>query len=141
LSEESIDKNDSYYQKRDRLPIDRKKRGDMTIDKLQKPLRVKGIKILYPTYVSTRIAAQSSIFTIQDDPWTPLEEYENRKAEKYIDIEKIIKWEIPKDARFKIVNQLERLDIDNRTLFPELDGLAKGLWQREVISKVTNRVK
>ena len=34
-----------------------------------------------------------------------------------------------------IVLELERLAINRRILFPDLDGLARGLWQTEIIQE------
>jgi hypothetical protein len=40
-------------------------------------------------------------------------------------------WIVPRGAKAKILRQLERFGINARTLFPELDGLARGLMQTE----------
>lgn len=139
LSEErkSETKSDElYYQKLEELPLKDEKKKYLRFEELQKPLRLKGVHILYPFYVSPRMIMQHSFFTIQDDPWCLLEDY--HKSEEYlgkdfIHIEKIIRWKVPKEARLEIINQLERLGVDNRTIFPDLDGLAKGIWQLEIL--------
>lgn len=126
-----------YYQKSGELPVedDKKKLGNLSVEDLQNPLRLKGVRILYPLYVHPRMIAQHSFFTIQDNPWSPLEKYKGSNQEKYIDIKTIYRWKVPQVNRWDIVNELERLGIDNRILFPDLDGLAKGLWQLEIIRK------
>jgi hypothetical protein len=43
------------------------------------------------------------------------------------------KWKILKDSRLPIINELVSLGIHNQVLYPDLDGLAKGLWQIEVV--------
>ncbi len=141
-----IKKNDKlYYQKLRELPIkdaykDKYKKKELEFKQLQNPLRLKGVRILYPLYVSPRMFAQHSFFTIQDDPWCPLDDYHKNyvylsKNKDFIDIDlgNIRKWRVPKEARLDVIEQLERLGIDNRTIFPDLDGLAKGLWQLEIL--------
>lgn len=130
----TIDGDELYYQNREELPFKFDCNG-MQFKDLQKPLRLKGIHILYPFYVSPRMVVQHSFFTIQDDPWRPLDQYYN-KNEKFTDIEDIKRFKIPQKARPEIINQLGRLGIDNRTIFPDLDGLAKGLWQLEILRRL-----
>lgn len=50
-----------------------------------------------------------------------------------LDIERLFRWTVPSSNKARIVLDLERLAINSRTLFPDLDGLARGLWQTEVI--------
>lgn len=134
-SKSKIKRNDElYYHSKDELPISCKnKLSNLSVEDLQKPLRLKGVRLLYPFYSSPRMIVQNCFFTIQDNPWSPLENYEGKNQGKYIDTKKIFRWIVPEKYRWKIIKQLERLSIDNRTLFPDLDGLAKGLWQLEVI--------
>jgi len=112
---------------------------DLKFKDLQPPLRLKGVRVIYPFYASPRMIAQSCAFTIQDDPWSALEDYDkvydlkNEKVVGKVDILRIIKRKVPKVDRWTIINQLERVSINYRTLFPDLDGLAKGLWQLEVV--------
>lgn len=139
--------DDRYYQELRELPIkdelkDRYKK-ELQFKQLQNPLRLKGVRMLYPLYVSPRMIVQHSFFTIQDDPWCPLDDYHRSdgyltKNKDFIDIDlgNIRKWRVPKEARLPIIKQLERLGIDNRTIFPDLDGLAKGLWQLEILRKM-----
>jgi len=51
------------------------------------------------------------------------------------DIQILRKWLVPKNKKVKLLDNLERMAVNNRTLFPDLDGLAKGLWQLEVIRR------
>ena len=138
---ENTTKDPLYYQDLKELPIeDEKKKGleGKEIQEIQKPLRLKGIRILYPLYVSPRMVVQHSFFTIQDNPWCAIDEYNTKETEDSIDIEKVMMWKVLKDDRFNIICQLERLGIDNRTIFPDLDGLAKGIWQLEIV-RIHNR--
>ena len=45
----------------------------------------------------------------------------------------MIRWTVPAANKTDIVLDLERVAINSRTLFPDLDGLARGLWETEVI--------
>jgi hypothetical protein len=54
-------------------------------------------------------------------------------ASKDIDISRLIRWKVASQDKTAIILQLERLAINSRTLFPDLEGLAKGLWQTEII--------
>jgi hypothetical protein len=71
------------------------------------------VGILWPPHISPRIMAQGSIFTIRKDPGKP------------VDPDLVIK--IPYDLRASILRELEGLNINRRTLFPDMDGLAEYL--------------
>jgi hypothetical protein len=142
LEEQRNDANtDDYYGCGSELDTDVQKRtqGRHTIEFLQSPLRLKGVRIVYPFDVSPRIVNQNGVFTIQENPREDLEKLETRAnwdslmSNDLIDIETIFKWYVPAWARPRIVVELQRHNIDYRTLFPELDGIAEGLWHTEVI--------
>jgi hypothetical protein len=102
------------------------------------PICVPGVKLVYPYHISPRITAQTSVFTIQDNPSTALEEYDWASySEKAIDIHALVMWSIDRKVMPEIVGDLERLDINNRTLFPDFDGLCRGLLESEIIKKAT----
>jgi hypothetical protein len=103
------------------------------IKKDKSPFDLKGVKIIYPVYVDQRMLAQSGCFTIQDNPQKGLEDY---KAGVESDIEALRKWEVPKcKNKSALLEDLQRMSIDHRNLYPDLDGLAKGLWHLEVIKR------
>jgi hypothetical protein len=85
--------------------------------------------------------AQQSFFTIQDNPWVPLESYGGRRESeqnmcpknRHIQIKKLIKCKVLKYNRKAIIRELVRIGIHNQILYPDLDGLAKGLGQIEVV--------
>ena len=69
------------------------------------------IGILRPPSIDGRVAAQGSLFTIRTDP----------SAE----ITPTIRIRIPIGARGQILSELDHLDINRRTLYPDMDGIAK----------------
>lgn len=112
---------------------------DVLRDK-RSPLTIKGVKIIFPFYGSTRITAQGGLFTIQDNPWRDLERYFSRRiTRRNFDLEELTKWIVPARARGRCIEELERLGINARTVLPDLDGLAKGLWQTEVLRRGQTR--
>lgn len=97
------------------------------------PLDIPGVRIVYPYDVSPRMPAQASIFTIQQYPDVELQKYNPQLFQKSdFDLKKLVRWRIPKKYKEKIMEYLYRSSINARTLFPDLDGLARGLWQSEV---------
>jgi len=98
------------------------------------PLEVKGVKIIYAPYVSPRIPAQSGHFTTQADPDKEIETYDPSNYEvKDFDVEKIEKWKIPSGKKTDFILQLERCGINERALFPDLDGIARSIVRTEVL--------
>ena len=52
-----------------------------------------------------------------------------------LDVRKLVRWKVESKYKKNIILDLERLSINSRTLFPDLEGLAKGIWQTEIIRK------
>jgi hypothetical protein len=73
----------------------------------------KKVGILWAPHISPRITAQGSLFTIRKKPAKPIDP----------DLTIII----PHGQRKNILRQLDALNINRRTLFPDMDGLAKYL--------------
>ncbi|GEM_PF-579269 len=96
---------------------------------------IKGVKVIYPFHISGRITSQAGIFTIQEDPWKPLQEYApTNYRHKDFDILCIRRWRVPRDSKMDILEELNNYyGIDHQTLHPDLDGLSKGIWQIEVM--------
>jgi hypothetical protein len=89
---------------------------------------IDGVKIIYPFVVSPRLNAQGGYFTIQDKPKEPLETYKWEDYErKDYDIFHVRKWKVPAENKSKILQLLNDVGIDQKTLFPDLDGLGAGL--------------
>jgi hypothetical protein len=106
---------------------------DVLTDK-RSPLAIRGIKLVYPFNPSARMAAQSGMFTLHGDPWTDLVQVAGKPfAASDLDIARVKRWNVPAKNKTQIILDLERLAMNSRTLFPDLDGLAKGLCQTEII--------
>jgi hypothetical protein len=96
------------------------------------PEDIRGVRIIYPFYPTLRMTAQSGLFTIHAHPWKDLTEMPASEYDpKDLDIETGDRWIIPKEDKGELLRELERLGINSRTLFPELDGLARGLLHTE----------
>jgi hypothetical protein len=94
------------------------------------------LKIIYPFYNSPRVVAQDGAFTVHSDPWTPIEDYADMDFDcTSLDLEAFYFWCIPADDKVRIIKELSSLGITERTVFPDLDGLAKSLWETEVLWK------
>ncbi len=93
------------------------------------------IKVAFPMLVTNRLIAQSGGFTIQD-PLTCIDKMGRENfEEKSLDVLKIYRWEVPWNAKQDILDQLLRVSINKKTLFPDLDGIGHGLWQQEQFRK------
>jgi hypothetical protein len=98
------------------------------------PLAIPGLKLVFPFNPTPRMTAQAGIFTLHGDPWTDMIQSAGKPfPAEDLDLVKMIKWRVGSAAKTDIVLDLERLSINSRTLFPDLEGLARGLWQTEVI--------
>jgi hypothetical protein len=68
------------------------------------------VGVLWPPHVNPRISAQGSIFTIRKDPGKP------------VDADLTIR--IPWQRRSEILQRLEQLGVNRKTLFPDMEGVA-----------------
>lgn len=98
-------------------------------------LKIKGVKIVYPFNISERMSAQGSIFTIQEDYMKPLQKWDcdHRQRDQNFDIRQIRKWKVPRNKKADILIELDNCGINTQTLFPDIEGLAKGIWQIEIM--------
>ena len=91
------------------------------------PLKTRGIKIVFPMLLADRLVAQSGGFTIQD-PVVPLTERNNEQfEEESLDLVEILKWNLPASKKPSVLDELHRVSVNRRTLFPGLDSLGDGL--------------
>jgi len=96
------------------------------------PFSVKGIRLIFPFYSSPRMIAQSSIFTIHSYPWPAVDKLPASYNEE-IDIDTGQKWLVPQKCKEPILRQLCELQFNTRTLFPDLDGIAKEILNTELV--------
>jgi len=102
------------------------------------PLDVPGIKLVYPFNPSVRMTAQSGMFTLHGDPRADMVKLSGKTFPvDSLDISRLKRWSVPAKNKLEIIIDLERLAVNSRTLFPDLDGLAKGLYQTEIIREIT----
>jgi hypothetical protein len=100
------------------------------------PLNVRGIRLVFPVNPSPRVTAQSGVFTLHRDPRADLVKCAGKNyAADELDIARLKRWRVPTGHKAEIILDLERVAVNSRTLFPDLDGLARGLWQTEVLRK------
>jgi hypothetical protein len=83
----------------------------------KEPFELGGIKKVRPRYVTKRLEVQAGIFTIHNPPNLCLDEVSPRGALRKIVIDKSYVDDLRKELSLYGVNE--------RTLFPDLDGLAR----------------
>lgn len=76
------------------------------------PFTLEDVTAIYPAFVTTRLPSQSGLFTIQPDPYKPLNEQAN-----------VRKYRIAAKARDAIRSELRLLGVHQASVFPDLDGL------------------
>jgi hypothetical protein len=92
------------------------------------------IKILHTFHNSPRLISQSGVFTFHSNPWRPIEFYIGSLFRpSRLDIACLIKWLVDPGSKKDIVQELEDVGINRRTVFPDLDGLAQGLCDSEAL--------
>jgi hypothetical protein len=96
------------------------------------------VKVIYPVYNSARIAAQKGVFTWHSHPHSTLKDLKGETfAPGMLDICRLVRWPVNTSAsectRTTLLKEPEQLGVNQRSIFPELGGLAKGLWHTEVL--------
>ncbi len=98
------------------------------------PFDVKGIQLVYPMVVASRINAQTAFFTIQENPWTALDKLAGKYyPDDQLHIRELHEFIVPGDVRFKRLADLNRFGVNQRTLFPDYGGLAQGLLDADIL--------
>jgi hypothetical protein len=93
------------------------------------------VKIIFPIFNSARIVAQDGIFTLHANPQKPLEHYSGVAFPAgEMDIEALYSMRLAADRKPALVRELASLGITHRTVFPDLDGIVRSLWETEVLS-------
>lgn len=85
----------------------------LDVDEVVPPFDIKEVRLFYPRHVTRRISAQSGLFTIHPEPSKPF----NTDSLERITINNSCKNE------FDLV--LSTYNIDDYTMFPDLDGLVR----------------
>ena len=92
------------------------------------------VKIVHPVFNSARLVAQDGGFTLHSDPWTPLENLAGVPFESSdLDVEHLYGWRIPNESKAALLRELSGLGVNHRSVFPDLDGIARSLWETEVL--------
>jgi len=92
------------------------------------------IKIVYPFYNTPRLLAQDGAFTIHSHPQVSIEDYNSKVFKKTnLDIETLYCWCVPKKSKNNIIEGLSGLGITHRSVYPDLDGVARSLWETEIL--------
>lgn len=99
-----------------------------------KALSADQVKILFPIFNSTRIVAQDGIFTLHANPHRPLEDYGGVPFPRgEMDIGALHRMRIGAGVKRRIVEELNALGFTHQTVFPDLDGIVRSLWETEVL--------
>ena len=104
------------------------------------PLGLAGVRIIFPFYPSPRMTAQSGVFTIHHpsgNHWIDLRKLESGKPN--VDILNGGFWLVQRDRKKRMLQDLLRLGINRGTLFPDLDGFAQGMLERDAFAPMSIR--
>jgi hypothetical protein len=100
------------------------------------PFQLDGIKQVYPIVVAPRINAQSGFFTIQQNPWRSLDRFDVVEyPDEQLDIDRLVEYTVPAGEKNQLLLELNRVGVNRRTLFPDLDGLGAGLLHDQIMRK------
>jgi hypothetical protein len=90
---------------------------ELETDVVRDPFRVGVDYCIRPPHISPRVAAQSAYFTVSKDPTKPLAEHPARRIA------------VRAVTKRGLLRQIARYGINEASLFPDLDGLARDLRQ------------
>lgn len=107
--------------------------GDSNLPEFGLPTN-SAIKVVDPFYNDARILAQDGAFTFHANPWTPMEDFAGAEFDyRLLDIAELCLWTVPARSKGPIIRELSGLGVTHRTVFPDLDGIAKSIWETEVL--------
>jgi len=99
-----------------------------------KPTQYDKVLTVYPVWNAPRIIAQGGLFTWHSNPCVPLDKYRNVELkENNLSPKTLFSWKVPWTKKADCLRFLEMCDVNRKSLYPDLDGLAAGLWQTEVL--------
>jgi hypothetical protein len=92
------------------------------------------VRVIYPVFNSPRIVAQDGLFTLHSNPWRPLESYDGVVFKRgCCDVGALYKWIVPAKCKPTLIAQLSGLGITQRLVYPDMDGIARSLWETDVL--------
>jgi hypothetical protein len=92
------------------------------------------VKIVHPVFNSPRLIAQEGCFTWHSPPWRPLEQLAGVPFEDgRLDVDVLFHWPIEARAKPVLLRQLSDIGVNQRVTFPDLDGIARSIWETEVL--------
>jgi hypothetical protein len=105
-----------------------------TEEKLFDPSSAHQIKIVFPIFNSPRIVAQDGVFTLHTEPRRALETCKDVKFKRGdLDIRALYRWRIKSSVKSRVISELSGLGITHRMVYPDLDGIARSLWETHVL--------
>lgn len=99
------------------------------LDEIISPVEITRVVAYQPKAVSSRLRSQSSYFTYHKEESFKITNEHFKPGE----FDTLREWVIPADCKVSILNTLDRLAINYRNLFPDLDGLSKDFCLKDEI--------
>ena len=82
----------------------------------------------------TLAARLPGVLPVRFGTCTSIEELAGREfVTANLDLESLYCWRIPAPAKPGMIRELSGLGITQRAVFPDLDGVARSLWETEVL--------
>jgi hypothetical protein len=80
------------------------------------------------------------VFTIHECPKIPLDKFfRSHRKPTECDIDKLEEWIVRGKDKPRLLAELHRIGVSCRTVSPDLDGLATGIWQTECLRQVVGK--
>jgi len=80
------------------------------------------------------MVAQDGTFTLHSNPRRPLDQYAGVLFRpRNLDISALYTWRISAKSKPAVIEELSGLGITHRMLFPDLDGIARSVWETDVL--------
>lgn len=93
------------------------------------PVEIKNVVAIQPKAVADRLKSQSGCFTYHEKEEFKIEDQYFEPGQH----KTLYEWIIPAEHKVEILKMLDRLSINYRTLFPDLDGLSKHFCLQDII--------
>jgi len=100
------------------------------------------IKLIPSLFNSPRIVAQQGWFTYHSQPQIAIEDcVDHTYPEEDLDFRYLVRWGIPDANKPQLIAQLHSVGVARRVLFPDLDGIARGIWESQVLWRSTGELR